>query len=371
MKQYLISLSLIIACFLSACNTKHQNNKLNVPVDTIEIYKYKETSFSRLPDNLINAKKFTNLEINTGTGKGYVGIVSKLSIINGKIYILDKRKKRLIVYSDTGKYIGAISYLGTDYLNIADFDVDDKGTIYLIDGKLDNIIRYDSHFQIMGKRKLPYEVDILQHLSNNTFLLGLSSWNKNIAMGEKLVLVDDKLNILQHIVGYDEFVDDNFWISDYQFMRTNKEVFYNKSIDNNVYVFSLEGKPEKNYFINFGKMNVPDEDKKNIQEKLSKFENYRVLTDFTIVEKNFALGRIWDKKQQRFFFADRANKNLYLENLKLPNELKHPVYYDGTNLISFIYPGEYNNKYFDRLPDDSKRHLENGGIVVCSYEIKK
>ena len=371
MKRYLISLSLIIACLLSACNSKQQNNKLNVPTDTIEFHNFKESSFTKLPENLIAGKKFINLEINNGTGKGYFGIVSKLSIVNGKIYVLDKRKKRLIVYSDAGKYIGSVSNLGTDYLNIADFDVDDKGTIYLIDGKLDNIIRYDSHFQLIGKRKLPYEVDILQHLSNNTFLLGLSSWNKNAAAGEKLILADDKLNIIQHIVNYDEFTDDNFWISDYQFMKTNKEIFYNKSIDNNVYIFSLEGKPEKSYFFNFGKMNVPDEDKKNIQEKLAKFENYRVLTDFTIVEKNFALGRIWDKKQQRFFFADRANKIVYLENLKLPNEFKHPVDYDGTNLISFIYPGEYNNKYFDSLPEGSKRHLENGGVVVCSYEIKK
>lgn len=368
MRILLFILLLFTIGSLTSCKQKKQDISLDAPDETITFSSYKEQLFKTLPAQYTIRRKYINLEMNKD--KGYVDMISKLSIINGKIYILDKRKKSLAVYQLNGSYIGGITKAQKDYVNIADFDVDDKGVIYMIDGNLDNNLRYNSKFELISKGKSLFEVDVIQNLSNDNFLFGLSSWNAHEESGEKIIVGDKNYKKIKNVASYDEFVDDDFWITDYRFVKTDEAIFYNRPIDNNVYIFSLDGNLKRKYLFDFGSMNVPDQDKKEVQNNLPKFEKYRLLTDFSIVDKNLAFGKIWDKKESRFFFLDRINKIAYLEDLSSPNELKHIIDYTGHDLISFIYPGEYNSKFFQNLPEESKEHLEKGGIVICDYQLR-
>ena len=117
--------------------------------------------------------------------------------------------------------------------------------------------------------KLPFIFEIIQCLDNGNFIFGLSSWNDGINKGDKIVITDQNFNVLQSYLKYDEFIDETYWISDYRFLQTDSHVIYNRPIDNNVYLFSLDGVLQKIYRFDFGRNNVPNDDKKDVEANLS------------------------------------------------------------------------------------------------------
>jgi hypothetical protein len=348
------------------CSTKN-TFRLDAPIDTIKFQQFPEVSFQGLPGNLIKNKKYINLAMNKD--ENYVGIMSKVSVLNNKIYILDRRKHKLAIFDTSGNYLGIIDRMRKDYANLVYFDVDSTGTIYCVDGKLDNFLVYNPALRLINIKKSPFEIDIAQVLPHSSFLLSLSSWNKGSNAGDNIIITDHSLKPLQIQLPYSKDVDDDYWVTDYRFVKTDKAIFYNRSIDNNVYEFSLTGRLRKAYYFDFGVMNVPDGFKKDIQANMPKFDHYRLLTDFTVVTGTYAIGKIWDQRKYRFFYLDRVNKKLYLEDLSEANTLNHIADFDGKHLYTYIYPGEYDERAFARLPENTKKHLQYGGIVVCDYEL--
>jgi len=363
-RLFLICSTIIL---LSSCTRKAKEQLPEVPVTEINLTTFKEIPFERLPVDIIKNKRYINLEMKDGDN--YVGLIDKIMHKNGIYYVLDVRKKILVAFGESGNYIATIGKLGTDYLNIADFDVNEKGMIYVVDGKADNFLIYASNFSLLRKIKSPFEIDVVQKLPDGNFLLGLSSWNKKDNSGDKILRTDKNLAVLNRAAVYNEFIDDNFWISRYRFINTGKNIYYNRPIDNDVLVFGTDGKLKKAYRFNFGKMTVPDEDKKDIDGKVARYDDYRLLTNFTFANERYALGKIWDKRKFKFFFLDRTKRNFFLENLLVPNEQSNIIDFDGTNLISVISAAQFDEKYLKKLPQSAAEHLNNGGFVICDTEI--
>ncbi|WP_160716391.1 6-bladed beta-propeller [Chitinophaga solisilvae] len=357
----------LLIIFAAGCNRTSKEAPLNIPTEQIDLAKYQEVNFSSLPDEYVKQKKYVSLEMKDD--ENYVSLISKVKVMNDKIFILDKRKKILVQYDGNGKYLGKVGKLKEEYLNIADFDVDDNGNIYIIDGKLDRMLVYDTARHLQYVKKTPFETDILKALSGGELLLGLSSWNEGDYRGQQVIRTDKQLEPLEKVLRYNEYVDDNFWITGYRFLQVDSLLFYNKPVDNNVYVFSTAGKIKKAYQFNFGALNVPDADKKDIEKKVDKYNHYRLLSEFTYVTDKYALGQLWDKRKFRFFYADRNRHIVYLQDTAAPNELKSLSDFDGKTLSALIYPGDYDEKAFASLPPDTKSQLEKGGFVVCKYEL--
>jgi hypothetical protein len=116
-------------------------------------------------------------------------------------------------------------------------------------------------------------------------------------------------------------------------------------------------------------MNVPNAQKKDIQKNLYNFVNYRSLINFAFINEHFALGQIMDKRKERCFYINKSSNTVYLEDVNTNNELKHIQDFNGKTLVSFIYPGEFNDKDFQSLPDASKEQLKRGGFVICKFEL--
>ncbi|MFD2580857.1 6-bladed beta-propeller [Pedobacter vanadiisoli] len=358
----------ITILFLASCVQKSKEQKLNIPTTEINISAFKETVFEHLPENIVANKRYVNLEMKGGDN--YIGLIDKILFKNNIFYVLDVRMKSLVAFDGAGNYIGKIGKLNQDYLNIADFDVDENGTIYIVDGKADNFLIYSREFSLVRTIKSPFEIDVVQRLPNGEFLLGLSSWNKKNNANDKIIRVDKNLAVLEKSLTYDQFIDDNFWISRYRFIKSNDSVFYNRPIDNEVFVFSLDGRLRKAYYFNFGLMNVPDADKTEIDSKISKYNKYRMLTNFTFVNGKYGFGKIWDKRKFKFFFLDIVQKRIYLEDLSTSNELTNLADFDGKHLVSYISAAQFDDKGLSKLPIQAREHLTSGGFVICDIELE-
>jgi len=88
-------------------------------------------------------------------------------------------------------------------------------------------------------------------------------------IGDQSIVIDKDLRTLEVLAYYDEYVDNAFWVSHYSFVKTNKNILYNKPISNDILIFSRKRKLEKVVEYDFGKNNVPLNERKDIERNLT------------------------------------------------------------------------------------------------------
>ncbi|NCT74848.1 MAG: 6-bladed beta-propeller [Chitinophagaceae bacterium] len=362
----------IVASLTAGCKNQPETevadtfNRVTVPpADTISFGRMKEVNLDSFFHTCVEKTAYINLQQNDSS---FI-LVNKIIYRAGKIYILDQRKAVIAVYDSTGALQHIFSGKN-DYARIADFEVDQQENLYLLDGKNERLLCYSPSYNLLYKKNLPFETDILYPMSNGNFLLSLSSWNSRYNKGEKLIQTDSLLHVKKKYLKYNDEVDHTYWIKGYRFLPAAGKIYFNRPIENSVYILSPAGDLIEVYYFDFGDMNVPGEDKKNIEANLPKYSHYRLLTDFTFINDQFALGKIWDKRRFRFFYLDRASNTLYLEDPNRSSPLKYIGDFNGRQLVSIIYPGEFNEKDYASLPTQQKQWLLQGGYVLCRFWIK-
>lgn len=358
---------LLIYCVYS-CNKKSDEN---VYSDYILVDNYEEVQIDEIPSKFLDNKKYIHLysdDVNLQFKE-----ITKIMIKDDLVYILDEVSRKLLIYDKkTGEAVRSVGRRGSgpdEYILISDFDVDNDGNIYMIDGNLNKLFIYKNDLSQTISKKLPFEPDIIKVLDNGNFLFGLSSWNKGENKGDLVVLTNKKLETLNKLVVYDKFVDDAFWISNFYFTSTNSHILLNRPPYNTVYKINNLGVVENSIFFDFGRLEVPEKEKANIEENLQKFENYNLLKWRTIVEENYIIGTFRKKGKTRPFFIDRIGDILYLyPERRVSDNSDVAGYYDKT-LISYIIPGSEKAESA-KLPPNIKRELSNGDFVLCIYELK-
>jgi hypothetical protein len=362
----------LFALLCTNCNIKKEQPSIEIETEKIDFYSFElieEDSYA----SIIKEKKYVLLD-NSNDDFLFKGI-DKIKFANERIYVLDNRLKKLIVFNQDGVGIGRVGRWGQgpgEYLQISDFDVNDSGDIYFIDGTADKdrLFVFDKNLHFISVKKMPFEADIVSCLSDNKVLFGLTSWNNGENASQKIAITDTELKTEQSYMPYDEYVDNAYWISSYTFVNIEDKILYNKQIDNFVYSFSKEGAPVKAYLFDFGKKNVPDKDKKNIEENLNKFEHYCCLKNFVIINEKYIIGTLWDELKTKTFIIDRNDKKRYMSKEIASSDESNISGYYNNQIISYIYPGKYEDIQSMDFPLDVKKHIEEENFVICLQELK-
>jgi hypothetical protein len=373
MKKKLTSMMILLLPLLyTECNTKKELPKPDIKTEVIDFASFREIE-EDIPKDLIKGEKYIRLD-NSNDDVLFKGI-DKIKIVGDRIYILDRQLKKLIIFAQDGRGIGQVGRLGQgpgEYLQITDFDVNAAGDIYFIDATADNdrLFVFNKELRFVSVTKMPFEADIIHCLRDNKLLWGLSSWNQGENSSMKIAVTDSELKTEQTCLEYNEYKDDNYWISSYYFVEIGDRVQYNKQIDNTVYEFSDDGQLLKAYLFDFGKKNVPDEYKKDIEGNKEQFKHLRCLKKFAIVNNKYIIGTFWDNLKTRTFIVDRKNRTLYLNREIAIGDMSNIAGYHENQIISYIYPGKYENIQTTRFPSYVKEHVENENFVVCLSELK-
>lgn len=240
-------------------------------------------------DDFFKNKRCEYVLLNDSSEKSLFGRPDKIEIQNGYIYIADQRMRVLVVYDINGKVVTFVGRRGqgpAEYVNLTDFDVDSVGNICILDGRLDKVLFYDSNFQFIREKALPFEADIIQFVQHGKMLCGLSSWNRGEHEGDKIVMTDIDMNVMNTFLQYDKYVDPAYWISNYQFAKSEDYVAYNQTINDDIIVFTHSGVWKEVIRFDFGDKAVPDEYKINIEPKLSDFDNFCMLKKYMQLQIN-------------------------------------------------------------------------------------
>ena len=367
---------ILIVCFLGIvlCGCKEGEVQItNVQTEYVDFFSLLQKDIDDIPDSCISQVRYIRI---APASNLLFGEIHKIEIVDDKIYLIDRYERMFGVFDMSGNGLGRVGDVGRapeEYLNITDFGIDRHGNIHLIDGRLDKKNVYDSHFNFVASERLPFEVDILQCLDDGGFLLGLSSWNKDLNAGDKIIKVDSALNPVKSFCEYEKGIDPNYWVSFYHFLHYDDYIIYNRFLDNHVYLFSESGEPLKSVYFDFGKKNVPEVALKRIEQKEEMFDRLCCLQNFTIVDENYLLGYVWDERSDKIFLIDRTKNVLYLGKPDPFNKLGHVIGVCTKGIISCIYPGEYL-EYKEQgktvhLPKEAEQHLNNEGVVLCLYLI--
>jgi hypothetical protein len=365
---YLALVTIICSC--------GQRNKpiFDVPSEAIDFYSFKMHEDVYIPDELIQKKTYIKLDASTDA---LFKSISKIKIVRDKIYILDGNRavQKLFIFNIDGSFVGYVGRRGQgpgEYLQITDFDVNDIGEVHFIDGQgaPDRLFVFDNMLNFVSVKTLPFQADIIRILPNNQYLFGLSLWNEGENSTWKIAVTNADFETLDKYLHYDEYNDRAVWISDYFFVQTENHILYNKPIDNNVCVFSPDGKLEKVYQFDFGNKNVPNKYKKAIGENRDGFMSCCCLINFVIVNEHYCMGTLWDELQVKLFIIDRNSNNLYISKEIAGGDGSYMTGYYDNQIITYIYPGKYDDIQSQDLPNDVKEYVENGNFVLCLYKLK-
>lgn len=372
MREFYFSLVLICFIMIEGCKPKREQQKLDIPIEEINLSDLTVDSTST-PDAVF--KKTHYILLSTSSDDGVLGRIDKVLINESKIYVLDERLKNLAVFNTDGNFITKIGKIGKgekEYRQITDFDIKEDGSVLILDAFLDNdrLLTYGKDFNYISTKKLPFDADVIKTLPDGSVLLGLSSWNKGEFAGDKVIMLDQAGKIKASPLKYDEFVDDSFWISPYHFVKRANHILYNKPIDNTVYEFSDNGELVKGFNFDFGGMNVPNEDKIDVESKKDKYNKYRLLKDFTIISDHIIFGALLDRNKSRLFAIERDAQKLYLGKpvnvLAATGDL---IGFDGQSIISYLFPGKLDDSLSKALPKEVVTHLKKDRYVLCFHEI--
>ena len=341
----------------AACSKKSSNMETDVPIYNIEYFSLSKSNL----DNYLLSKKVDYILLKDSGEKAIFGRTDKIQIVNNHIYILDKRLRILAVYNIKGQSIIKVGKNGqgpSEYINITDFTVDSLGNICILDGRLDKVLYYNSEFQFINEKKLPFEADILQLLDDGHLMFGLSSWNEGINKGDKVIVTDLELNVVDSYFRYDKYVDPAYWISDYQFAKTPYNIAYNQTISNDISVFDYKGQLKEIIRLDFEDKNVPNESKIDIESNLDDFDNYYIIKKIYAITNDHIMGTMWESRKTKMFVIDRNTNVCYLGDKV--NDL------DRGFLCGFCEKGFISNivETNESYPDSVNNHLEMEGAVL-------
>ena len=248
----------------------------------------------------------------------YLSDIDIIKTYKGKFFIAEKRSRKLMVFDANGMPLSLVGMRGRgpgEYLNISDFDIDDQGNIYLIDGTTDYLLIYNADYKFIESIKLPFEVELIKCLNNGNFLLALCSWNSGAFEDDMLVVVDREFNVVESVAKYDKsLIDNNLRLSNDRFVESFGKIFFHQgNIDDHVYVMDQSGHLSQTVHFDFGSQKVPYEFRNDVEPyyESKTIHNYRLLRDFVIVNDRYALGTLWDKGITKCFLLTRGDRKMY------------------------------------------------------------
>ena len=278
--------------------------------------------------------------------------ISKLACWKDRIYISDWKTRRIIIFGQDGQPVSVLNRRGRgseEYLQVSDFDVDDEGGIWVLDGQKDVIVHYSSEGKFLSQSKTGECQYSYISFDAGQLLLGVALWDKTENSGYAAVLADTSLNVLARYGKKPDVYDPEFGFPNVGFSKVGKSIMLNTPIDDYVSVF--EGKKYKgDYFFDFGGKRVPDEIRKSVESNQDNIEKYSFLVNCSAVAGNVAFGTMMDCGTPVDFIVDMKKKEIY----------KQPVEGGKYHLISI----SGDKVILSGMDEDSEQDI----IVVTSVD---
>lgn len=159
MKLYLFFLSVLSSLILIGCGRQDKSSGEAV---TIPFNRAERLSYGSLPENFFGRLDYVTLR---PEGQDYLfAEADKVVYQNGQLYIMDWISRKIVSFKEDGEPGTVLHKRGRgpgEYLQITDFDVDDNGSIYILDGQRDMLLRYSPGCMFEESWELPFQANFI------------------------------------------------------------------------------------------------------------------------------------------------------------------------------------------------------------------
>jgi hypothetical protein len=371
-----ILITLLLGLFLlQACN--NPKSSLKTDVDEIPVKTVK--GFPILISQFCSDVSYIRLETNT---LNPIGTIDKIILNRDRIYFLDSKTNKILVFGYDGKFITQTDNIGRgpgEYLNISDFLIDSQNdNIELWDNANKKIMRMDRNGKFLNERPFPLHVDKFCKLSSNTYLYyACNSLNPEFFKNESFnaIILDSSNNLISSFLP----------IKETRYLKSGENSLFVKydnganisvPYDNQLYHVSLNGSrarykikflnhnPPDNYLESFNKIDWNDRmeiSKRFIQILNETNENSYIKGIYNIFENNKFLFFQYRVPKVGTYTAIYSKKTKKVSVGIPENDLDlglfgEPLAFNGDTLITYIYPSDLIKKVkLSKLDESSKR----------------
>jgi len=300
----------------------------------------------------------------------FVSNVNKLKFFEEKILILDKKFSKLLVFDNSGKFLGSVGALGFgpgEFQEITDFEV--KFGVISVYSKADfKIFRFNlSNLSFIDSIKIDFFANSMIQLSENEFLFYVNHNPSDFSKNKNIIFLNTKSDESKMFFEYDQTKSNS--VIDFSGFLEGKEgeIYFSLPFDNKVFVFDER---ELDFNLKYKFDNVSDEILEN-REDFQKLIFGGMLLDKS--KKVSVLGSIFLKNERYVVFKYLYNSTEYygvykfntkefkvfskksLSDLSI-NVLGDPLYISESDDLCFAFTSE-PVMYYQNIPEFSNSYL--------------
>ena len=276
--------------------------RVDTPFEMFEV----EPRFVRMASDTCNSYGFSK--------------VYKAEYIDGKIYILEQRRYRLLVFDDTGRPVFKLDYRGrgpNEFLQITDFAVDRNGDLWIADAQKDRLFKYSLEGDLLDSRPFDSEIVRMCGADPGQFMVGIANYDSSEYAGTALAIADSTGTIRKPVLPYPDRTDPNFWFTSI-ISRGENGVFYNWPVDDNLYEISYDGEVLNTFYFDFGNKAVPLKWRNRLERHEAELPEYRFLARSFKVTPGYVLCGISNSIDWYSVILDRKKKIAMTASRALP-----------------------------------------------------
>ncbi len=125
--------------------------------------------------------------------KCLISQIGEIQIFNNRIYILDKKSKRVYLFDSNGRYLNHISAVGkgpNEYLSLADMEVNNDG-LFLLSWQADcKLMHYDHHLNFIEESPFPVNCQTFKYYDDGCFCYNANICNTKALTNYNLLFFD-------------------------------------------------------------------------------------------------------------------------------------------------------------------------------------
>lgn len=304
---------------------------------------------------------------------------TKMMVFSGHYYILDRFAKNVIAeFDENGDFvrrIGKRGESGMEYSHAWDFDVDSTG-VYVYDNRREKIIRYSLDGEFVDSRKTGSPLKGFAKTKNG-FILGVAK-DEGKSEENEILVTDSSLNVIATYLPFRESYQDDR-MTDNLFRKVGDRIVYHRPVNDGVYVFDDYGNVTEELKVSFGDKEIPeymrDSYQRFVHEKGK--EKYNYAYDSPIYDGNYVVCSIFINGNKGTAVYDFKTNSFHVKEM-------NPIF-SSIMLSDILFPMAYSDKAIytilekpvidvlrDKasIPDNVKKHLDDGNKVICVYQLK-
>lgn len=356
-RVYCLVLALLI---FSNCSNKtdHLNSKLDLKKININVNNFREEG--RLSD-LVESIDILALETNNDC---LIYQISKASLYNSNLYILDNMSQKLLRFNKKGKFLGQISKQGNgpeEYLEINDFYIDTLNRKIYIPA-VTKILIYSLDGVFLKEKKINGLVSHASKIDKNNFVFYGNKDSKCIHIANEKFIINKSFFRFSPMYNVKSF---------FIFSKYFGKIIFHYSGNDTLFTF-LNNKPTPYIYFDFNGKNFTKRDYENLSERnknnlydyLLKSGNYVRCLSFLAIDSIAHFGMTYAQNGYTGFLNMNTNEYYFVNVKKLNNDLFerffyfHPVGLTSDRFIVSVPASKIINSDLSKLLQLNKKEIK-------------